>query len=430
MEALRRLLRAACANGTLDKFTPAQLRRAPWLLWSGEPVAATFPGLLPALLRRAQGRSAWLRSLIDAWLRDFDPAQHAFAETGHEIARLLRGTLDPRLQKWAEAHRVFAVFDAGQGPSRIASAVLTGPVAPAMVCAAVGLDDPVRANGMFFRALLMVMLQALPGEFRRHTAAEAWRRAVALLDHNGALRFDDIPMAGAVARHALGAWTQGGHIHADAPRTAVQADLVRLIGDPRLQPARWQDAGEAATSLMRSWLAASTLEAFFTLISEMNTGERWEFRREFWRATLRKVAGAEVWIALGSALEQRAKSKRDLAGSYGHLNGRDSQAVMIIRLGDYVFTEWSDVGRLRAYRRGAKECPKLYSKSKTEYVAKDMLVPNSLRFPVHPTLRKGGQADSQGLVHASAPGGLWQGCAAEFLLQHLGVRLTREDYMP
>ena len=396
------------------------------MFWRGEPQAAGFAGLLATFLSRAGENPRWLRRLIEAWLRDFSPSGVAFVETGRAIARLLRTTDDPRLQPWAQAHQRYGLFDAMVGPGRVAGALLQGAGA---VLPELGMDDAYRAEGLFFRAVLAALLEALPDALRRRDGSEVWPRAAAVLAADGKLRHDGLERAAAVADRSLAVWLEPKQ-HA-APKKEIQGFLLRHIGDPRLQPENWRLAREETTSLMRSWLAEATLEAFFKLISDMNTGERWEYRRDFWRACLRKMRSAEVWVVLGSALARRVKSKRDLADSHGHLigGGSDDQALLVIRLGGYVFTEWSDSGRLRAYSYGDPSCPRLYVGAKDYYDVRKLKRPDSLPFPRNPTNQKSG-SDQQGLSHQGADTGLWQGSAAEFMLKRLNLRLDWTDYMP
>jgi hypothetical protein len=181
---------------------------------------------------------------------------------------------------------------------------------------------------------------------------------------------------------------------------------------------------------MRSWLAVASLETFFALISETNNDPQWQYRREFWRACLRKMPShqpAEVWVILGPGMATRAKSVKDLANGYGRLEASSQgseQAVLLIRLGSIVLSEWSNVGPVRAWQIGDPRCPALY---RTQYESRDLRA-KCLDFPDHPIRGKGGAFDGAGLWHRDPQGYLWQGCAAAFLQNHTQLRLKPKDY--
>lgn len=440
LEILREELRKACAAGSLSSLPVRTLRRAPIVFWDREPQAAAFPGLLETFLAGAADRPRWLRELIEAWLRDFAPDKKLLPEAGRAAAHLLERTEDPRLTPWDRAHKRYSMFDATRGPQRVGSALLGGAAPVEEVLSAIGMDDPIRAEGRFFRAAIQAMLGALPGALRGPGAQEAWTRAATILeiqrsrrDRMGreiaepALRITDL--TGETIAACLDPWLRDPP-SAHAPREEIKALLLRVIGDPRLRPERWRAAPEACAQLMRSWLAVASLETFFALISETNNDPQWQYRREFWRACLRKMPShqpAEVWVILGPGMATRAKSVKDLANGYGRLEASSQgseQAVLLIRLGNIVLSEWSNVGPVRAWQIGDPRCPALY---RTQYESRDLRA-KCLDFPDHPIRGKGGAFDGAGLWHRDPQGYLWQGCAAAFLQNHTQLRLKPKDY--
>src|ERR1700733_11769367 len=73
LEGVRRRLQQALTNGgTPDR---KDLKRAPWVLWQGDPPAISFPGLLDRVVGGAMHSPRASRYLIEAWLRDFAPHQ-------------------------------------------------------------------------------------------------------------------------------------------------------------------------------------------------------------------------------------------------------------------------------------------------------------------------------------------------------------------
>jgi hypothetical protein len=442
LEILREELRRACAGGDPSRIPPRTLRRAPLVFWDRDPQAAAFPGLLEAFLDGAASKPRWLRELVEAWLRDFGPDRARLPEAGRAAANLLARTQDPRLGHWDRAHRRYAMFDAARGPERVGSALLTGTEPVDAVLSQTGMDDPIRAEGRFFRAAVKAMLATLPTALRGGGAREAWTRAAAILevqrtrrDRLGreiaetALRVPDL--IGEVIVACLDPWLRDPPPKPEAPREEIKAFLLRVVGDPRLRPDRWSAAPESCAQRMRSWLAEASLETFFALISETNDDPQWRYRRAFWRACLRKMPKdrpAEVWVVLGPGMAARAKAVRDLANAHGRMevSGQyGEQAVLLLRLGNIVLSEWSNVGPVRAWQVGDRRCPALY---RAQYDPQELRA-RCLDFPDHPILGRGGAFDGKGLWHRSPQTGLWQGCAAAFLENHTELRLTPKDYM-
>jgi hypothetical protein len=227
----------------------------------------------------------------------------------------------------------------------------------------------------------------------------------------------------------LSPWIGGAATPVVAPRDEIKAFLLRVVGDPRLVPARWQPAPEEYARLMRGWLAEASLETFFALISQTNDDPQWRYRRAFWRACLRKMPKdqpAEVWVVLGPGMAARAKAVDDLAGSFGTLLGSVDQAVLLIRLGDIILSEWSNVGRVRAWRIDDGRCPPLYGGTYNAYALRAPSLDFS-EYPAAPGTTT--YRDTRGLVHHSPERGGWQGRVATFLKGHVGLALARQDYM-
>lgn len=156
VDALRRKLQAAVLGGGFGNLSMQTLRQATAMLWSSPPFLAELPGLLPTLMQVAANTPRLLHALIEAWLRDFNPQSASFGQAGRDIAALLHQAQHPRLLPWAEAHRRFILFDTASGPTRVCEALLNGQEDVQQICAVIGMNDAIRANGECFRAVLLL----------------------------------------------------------------------------------------------------------------------------------------------------------------------------------------------------------------------------------------------------------------------------------
>ncbi|BCX16673.1 MAG: hypothetical protein KatS3mg117_0355 [Geminicoccaceae bacterium] len=418
LERLRRRLLALFAAGRGEEVKPAELRRACWLLWDeGEPAGDAIPGLVEAILAQAARNPRTLRNLVHCWIlaRDADRASHR--RVGTELARLVAASEDPRLG-WARiAATEIDLFEAPRAANRLAHALLTGPQEVDELLARYGLADPVRAVSGFLERTQAACARHWPGLARRGDAERILDRLLGFALHEGRLRFDT--RRAELASGLLAAWLDGPP-PAEPLQRRVQHFLLDRLGDPRLRPARWSGVDPRATALFRSWLARASLRAFFEIIREFALDHQWRYRERFWMACLERGAIADAWLALARDVRRAARTVEDLRGAFGELSGGvdPRHAVILMRIGDLVFCEWSHNGRLRAWPVSWPRAPKL---GRSHYSG-DELKSDSLVFP------DGGLRD--GLVHGGAESGRWQARAAQFLRERVGLDLYPRDYMP
>ncbi|MBW6398948.1 hypothetical protein KPL78_13875 [Roseomonas sp. HJA6] len=428
LEALRKRMQAVFTGGDKVPITRRELRNAVWILWNGSPQGAAIPGLMEAMIGAASASPRLIRAMIEAWLRDYAADSGVAREGGLAIRRLLRASQDALLQRWQEADRDFAIFDASKGVPRIAKALLSGRQEVGQIWMAIGLDDSFRATGGYMRAVLSELLAMLPAVLRGSDARVMLDRSLAVLAPDDKLRFGQ-EMRGAVGRGLLGAWLDAGRAPDAALRDPVRDFLLRHLGDPRTRAPNWTPVGDTATALMRRWLARASLDAFFDLIDEYALDHQWRYRKAFWSAYLERGAIEDAWLALGYRVGSAARAVRDLAGAHGRLEGggvQGNQSVLLMHIGPLVVCEWSHNGKLRAWPRDWANAPALHRQT----YARDDLVSKGLPFPPSPETGVGGSADGMGLVHRGSDNGVWQGSAAELIARKARITLTRSNWMP
>ncbi len=189
---------------------------------------------------------------------------------------------------------------------------------------------------------------------------------------------------------------------------------VETLGDPRFDAFSWTKVSPTVKAILLRWLTGRTLDAFFDVLR--NTADSiWQYRQEFWTGYYRQGYITEAWAVLGpDAHRYVLRNYRGADLAYGRLAGQydEGQSVLLMRMGDLLFCEWSHNGKLRATELAASYAPKLYGKS---YDAA------SLRFDSLVFQSNTGH-EHNGLPHLHSDRRWWQNTAAFFISRKLGIR--------
>jgi len=155
-------------------------------------------------------------------------------------------------------------------------------------------------------------------------------------------------------------------------RRMIADFLLDQLGDPRTKKGAWKGVDESARAVMMSWLVEDTLEDFFRLLdtlsgTDSDLDRHWPYRKAFWMAYLRRGYIRDAWVALAPGAEFHAKRRFNAReGSYGNVSGpgvKQNHAVLIMRIGDLVITEWNHNGKYRTWHINDENAPSLYKKA-------------------------------------------------------------------
>jgi len=215
----------------------------------------------------------------------------------------------------------------------------------------------------------------------------------------------------------------GRQIPADAIKGVLIEFFVRVYKDPRYESHRqfqWHGVSPQSLATILHWLTGDTLRGFMKLLQK-TADDIWMYRQKFWMAYYDKGYIDEAWLALGQdALWEAKKLLVDEKGmGYGTLEGgaANNQSVMLLKIGDLVFTEWSHNGSLRAYKESDKNTPKLYRKT---YHGTDLRNAQSIDF-------HDGMNLNPGLVHSHSDKGTWQRKARDFIKSNTGANMNDRE---
>jgi hypothetical protein len=318
------------------------------------------------------------------------------------------------------------LFEPRVGPGKLSFWLLEGPESVPEILRETGFDDPLRAAGGYMRCVQGEILSLAANALRSPHGERMLSRIICFLAPGEDLRFSE--SRARIAHALLGPWLDGGR-HPDEPiREKVQAFLLRHFGDPRLRPGKWQSVAEDARTLVRGWLARASLRLFFGLIADHALDEHWKYREAFWTACLEQGGIEDAWLALGKQVHDGARALQELNGAYARLEGpgvAGDQSILLLKIKNIIFCEWSHNGRLRAWDSSDSSAPRLNQSSYTRQDVNKL----GLAFPPNPRFGSRG-ADSSGLSHFNSERSYWQGSVAELLARRAGISLSPSDWKP
>jgi hypothetical protein len=420
-----------CAHLTEDRFgeiRPSTWRKVPFAMWldSRRDINSNVPlieryfksidELNPIESARARRR---LSPLLHVYATHFDPSEPAFVRLALHLDRaaLHCSEVGVCLLSLARLRREWRFFDVSNVGDSVASGLLNDlsdlkGVEDWFSEAGLwpGFKDTKLGRHIFSRALV------LPAETYRDdkninalaTWAKSYGKNLSMAEKAG------------FAEALLRPWLQGD------PDEVLQrriGDLcVERLGDPRRgDDARggaggWSRVDVSCRDLLLRWLTGRTLEAFFDVL-RLTADQIWQHRQAFWTGYYREGYITEAWAVLGSdaqALVRRRFQGADL--HFGKLVGQvdTAQSVLLMRMGEVLFSEWSHNGKLRAAEVGSRQAPRMYEKA---YDADD------LRFRSMKFMAANG-TEHAGLPHLHSETRWWQETAARFIRTQLGVRLS------
>ncbi len=189
---------------------------------------------------------------------------------------------------------------------------------------------------------------------------------------------------------------------------------VAKLGDPRFEGFAWAKVDPNAKAVLLRWLTGRTLDIFFDVLRH-TADTIWSFRQEFWAVYYKNGYISEAWAVLGPDAHRYVnRNYRGADLSYAHLYGKydEGQSVLMMRMGDLLFCEWSHNGKLRVAEISRRGIPKLYARS---YDASE------LQFKSLPFRSNTGVVHDEGLPHLHSETRWWQSTASQFIRNKLGI---------
>ena len=386
LRAYRALQEIADNGGRgMEAMSLADLKNAPWVLFQpitdGAEPLATSTVLVKAYLKEvfARARASVTVALLASFLMLYPtqlPVFHAVRRT--LAAHMLPRASGPRIEKWRACIERCHLLDE-DAPARLATALADADVAHALLerCCLRGLLVDSALVHQAYRSWIGKVSAELRAQRQTNTSLERLLTFARAPGDQAGVRYESSRVA--LADGLLLPFTDADPGPAAARR--VKDFLLDTLGDPRLTGAkRWHGVDERARAVMLGWLVTATLEDFFRLLEyaakhDETAARHWKARKAFWSRYLRAGHIHDAWVALGPATEVEARGFLSKASRmYAKLKGagvKPNHSVIIMRVGSLTITEWSHVGKFRAWYAANGKPPRLHQRAYTRSVLID-----------------------------------------------------------
>ncbi|EGO65559.1 EH signature domain-containing protein [Acetonema longum] len=331
-----------------------EIKLLPWVIYSQQPPRVIDDDYFRSDILQVL-RENWqisLRAFIAAYLMKFELPAAGQEAVRRELENLVRGYAGNRtsLSKWRRRSDTLFVTDALPVTARLLG---EGPKPAAAVLEQLGFDSRFATSG-FLRQAVVRALETLVKSYPRFL--ERLPALVTRQDLTGkdVARFDDIAVQ-----------TAGTFIVRAGPQAPAKVrDLLcclylRILGDPDAAAGRfyWRKVSPKAAAVMTGWIIRLDLEMFFSLLGRLEERRRANmYRYAFWQAFLPYIS--QTWLAISPGLKNM--SQEDGTGEYlasrrpaRLVSSQLGQALLLIRLGDYVFAQWSQEQRIMVWTADA-----------------------------------------------------------------------------
>ena len=409
-----------------QSLSRSEWRQLPYALWlDGSPslmstdfvlVDRYWSEVLPAALSDGPRRARrWLMPLFFVYCTAFLPGDPEFKVFALKLRDVLYLATGPVAEKMRGMNDLLRFFEPDHVPDSLASLLFLESATPTQTLMA----DHLLWPGFFATRLGDAVFSAALNfsEEQLRQSATVMRLLEWLKNFPVSVVKSDfrVPFANALLRP----WWPHRKVDIFIKKSLVDF-FLREYGDPRGLRQRhyqWDGVDQYALTVIKHWLTGETLRGFFNIL-ERTADETWNFRGKFWMAYYAQGRIEEAWLVLGRTAQEEARVvfTQDSVMRYGRFErgAEPKQSVLLMRIGDLVFTEWSHNGSLRAYKAGDANAPVFYHHS---YDGHELKAGLSLDFHNGLNMRPE-------LSHRHSELGTWQRKARDMIHCHTGVYLS------
>lgn len=418
LDDIEKIFRLAATHEKWDMITIKEWRWAAYILWYNEPFMACNPEFISRFIKFLELRkySSDYKKLIHVYLRNFHHHK-AYAKEYVVLSNAINRGFDfsnikKNLYHWFERSQIYKLFSNTFDTKKLSERYIE-------------INEWKRfseTTGLIHELSQVGIVESVGIQLLNDTqhllsdSPELFEKVIAFHTKDKQIRFPNSRIQ--LIEWMLLPWKENPP--PELLKYKIQNWLIDNFRDPRLPQNRqdgWRGVSDEARQVIYQWLVGETLDQFFDIIDRMALEEHWKYRKAFWKAYYKKKLISEAWVALGKNAWDYAQTAFDGQFSAARLKGTDSnQSVLIIRIDNIVFAEWSHNGKCRAWRSDRKETPKIYSNiyQRVDFMGKSMhILPND---------------KEMGISHLGSGSYSWQRKLMDFIYRETNVRISERDF--
>jgi len=415
LEAIFQQLMSYVSAGNFDEIPKRLWKRSTWVFWHNGKNLLTDQKFFSELRKyiNTSNPSGLIRSLASIYIREYRSRPNDVRKISELIISSLLVAESRSLSHWQNLHKSYEFFDYDKSSSNLLE-LLNNLHSANEFFIELEVSNEQKSIGL----IEDVYLNFLKTFSRKLERNEGWQKHFGKFidfSFNGQfLRFPQHKIK--IIESLLLPWISKKPD--EELKNKITKFLIENFSDLRIKPQNWIGVSDSAKAIFKKWLSGAVLEQFFEIISESQGkhGEKWKYRKAFWMAYYNSDLIEDVWVILEKKYYNEAKNRLEESISFGSVSSNDNRAAIIIKIGSFIFSEWSDVGKCRAWNENDRQAPALYKNLYSEYELKAMSL----------IIKDANYTD--GLSHQGSERYTWQKTLSTFIYENIGVSMPSYKY--
>ncbi len=415
LEAVFQQLMSYVSAGNFDEIPKRLWKRSTWIFWHNGKNLLTDQKFFSELRKyiNTSHSSGLIRSLVSIYIREYRNYPNDIRKISELMISSLLVAESRSLSHWQNLHKSYEFFDYDKSSSNLLK-LFNNLNSANEFFIELGFGNEQKSIGLI-EDVYLNFLKNFSGSLERN---EGWQ------NHFG--KFIDFSFNGQILRFPqhkikiieslLLPWITKKPD--EELKNKITKFLIENFSDIRINPQNWIGVSDSAKAIFKKWLSGAALEKFFEIISDSqgNHSEKWEYRKAFWMAYYNSDLIEDVWVVFEKKYYNEAKNISDENIGFGVVSSNENRAAIIIKIGNFIFSEWSDVGKCRAWNENNGQAPRLHKNFYEEYElkAKSFIIKN------------GNYTD--GLSHHGSERYTWQKTLSTFIYENIGISMPSYKY--
>lgn len=406
LEAVFQQLMPYVSAGNFDEIPKRLWKRSTWVFWHDGKNLLTDQKFFSELRKyiNTSNPSGLIRSLASIYIREYRNRPHDVKKISELIIPSLLVAESRSLSHWQNLHKSYEFFDYDKSSSNL-SELLNNLYSANEFFIELGVSNEQKSIGLI-EDVYLNFLKTFSGKLERNEdRIKHFSKFIDFSFDGQSLRFPQHKIK--IIESLLLPWIS------KKPDEELQNKITKFLidsfGDLRIKPQNWIGVSDAAKVVFKKWLSGAALEQFFEIISDYQEDGKWEYRKAFWMAYYNDDLIDDVWVIFKRRHYNETRNRLDENLGFGIVdsNGK-SVAAIIIKIGSFIFSEWSGVGKCRAWNENDSRAPRLYKNSYSEHELKAISLYE--------------------IIHRFSEKYSWQATLSNFIYENIGVSMPSFKY--